>query len=201
MTYVVLDGSGTVTTKNNAKTFADLPEESWYKSAVDFASSHELLAGTSANTFSPNISMNRAMMVTALWSLQSKELPTADKLFDDIPDGARFSESVAWAAERGIVAGYDDGSYKPYAALTREQMILMLYRYAESLDMDVSTDESLDKFADAALVSPWTKDAMEWAVSAGLITGVDVTHLNPCDTATRAQAAVVLQHFVRMIVK
>ncbi|MCM1231826.1 MAG: S-layer homology domain-containing protein [Ruminococcus flavefaciens] len=188
-----LDGSATIKIVDNSKSFADASTH-WGKSAVDFVTSRELFNGTGTNTFEPDTKMNRAMLVTVLHRLE--DTPRGGTpAFGDVSSGAWYTEAVAWASANGIVNGYGEGVFAPAEEVTREQIATILYRYAVAMNIKTPESGSLNKFADGANTSDWAKDAMEWAVGAGLFQGSN-GNINPKDAATRAEVATLLMRFV-----
>lgn len=188
-----LDGSATIKMVDNSKSFAD-SNAHWGKSAVDFVTSRELFNGTSATTFEPDTKMSRAMLVTVLHRLE--DMPAGGvPSFNDVNDGAWYTEAVAWASGKNIVNGYDNGVFGPNDNVTREQIATILYRYAVAMNIATPERGSLYRFADGAAVSDWADDAMEWAVGAGLFQGNN-GNLNPKSPATRAEVATLLMRFV-----
>ena len=121
--------------------------------------------------------------------------PTAAKntSFSDIKPGDWFASAVNWASENNIVTGFADGTFKPGANITREQLAVMLYRYAGQ----PATTGSLTNFTDAASVSGYAQQAMQWATANGIITGNgSATTLDPQGNATRAQAAAMIMRYL-----
>ena len=110
-------------------------------------------------------------------------------------EGSYYAAAVDWAAKNGIVNGVSKTSFDPDAAITREQMAAILYRYAAYWELDVSAEADLSAYADASSVSGYAQAAMQWAVANGVINGTSATTLEPAGTATRAQAATVLVRF------
>lgn len=196
---ISLDGSATIEIVDNSKDFADVAAGSWYEDAVAFASSHELFNGTSATSFSPDTGMSRGMLATVLCNLERGDGSSLSNDFSDVADDAWYANSIAWAAENGIVNGYGDGSVGADDLITREQMAAMLYNYAGMLGIDTSARADLSAYGDAAGVSGWADDVMSWAVAEGLITGMTDDTLAPQGTATRAQVAAMLERFVRNV--
>ena len=181
--------------------FTDVAEGAWYYDAVAYAWENDLMTGTSAATFAPGMTTDRAMLATLLWRLEGS--PSVDYLmdFDDVAKGLWYSEAVRWAASEGVVAGVGDGSsFAPTGAITREQMAVMLYRYAQYKGYDVTGSADLSGYADADSVSSWAQYAVAWAVDAGLISGVGNNTLNPQGSATRAEIATILMRFVEAFV-
>lgn len=194
---IPLSGSATVEIIDNSKDFDDVSAGAWYSDVVDFASSHELFNGTSATTFSPNDAMTRGMLAAVLANLESADVSGMQSAFNDVHDEEWYSESVAWAAENGIVNGYGDGAFGPNDAITREQLAAMLYNYADMLGLDTTARVSLAGYNDQP--SAWATDVMQWAVAEGLITGTSSDTLDPQGTATRAQVAAMLQRFIENV--
>ena len=189
---IPLNGSATVEIVDNSKDFTDVSPESWAADAVDFASAHELLSGTSETTFSPNLTMSRGMLATVLYRLEGSPELDLNDLFLDVSSDAWYAEGVTWAVENGIAGGYGDGQFGPDDNITREQFVVMLWRYAGSPE---AGSQVLD-FVDADQVSSFALEALCWAVENGILHGVGNGVLDPGGTATRAQAAQLLKNFM-----
>ena len=156
---------------------------------------HELFNGTSETTFSPDQSMSRGMLAAVLYRLEGNpELDLTDA-FHDVSGDAWYAEGVAWAAENGIAGGYGDGQFGPNDDITREQFVVMLWRYAGSPQ---AGSQTLD-FTDADQASGYAQEALCWAVEKGILRGVGGGVLDPGGTATRAQAAQLLKNFMENI--
>ena len=179
ITIELTDGA-TIKVVDNSKSFDDVTSDYWGASAIDFATSRELFAGTGENTFSPEDDMTRAM----IWSVLAR-YEGADT------SGASGDEWYAGPQEWAIENGISDGTY-PNTAMTREQFAAMLYRYSGS----PAVEGTVGDYSDADSISSWAKDAMTWAVQEGLIAGMDEDTLNPQGTATRTQVAAILQRFI-----
>ncbi|MDE7220652.1 MAG: S-layer homology domain-containing protein [Oscillospiraceae bacterium] len=189
---IPLSGSATVEIVDNSKDFADVPAGSWAADAVAFASAHELLDGTGEETFSPDQAMSRGMLATVLYRLDGSPEMDAAGTFSDVGSDAWYADGVAWAVESGIADGYGDGQFGPDDSITREQFVVMLWRYAGSPE---TGSQDLD-FADADQVSGYAQAALGWAVEKGILSGVGDGMLDPAGTATRAQAAQLLKNFM-----
>ena len=173
--------------------FTDVNADDWFYDPVVWAYNEGLMTGTSATTFEPNTSTTRAMIVAILNRLEDG--PTADgEIFTDVHDGDWYADAVNWAASAGIVAGFEDGTFRPNAPITREQMAAILYNYAQWKGMDVSSRADLSSYSDQPSV--WAEEVMQWAVAEGLISGTSATTLDPQGYATRAQVASILQRFL-----
>jgi len=184
-----------------ANKFDDVDASLWYHEGIDFVLLAKLFNGTSVSTFEPNANMTRAMIVTVLWRLDKEPTYTATNLFKDISEGTWYTGAVAWAAENDIVDGYDVDSFGPNDATTREQLAVILYRYASYKGYNLTATNNLNAFTDAGDVSAWSLTAMKWAVAEELITGVSATSLDSSGNASRAQVATILMRFVETIVK
>lgn len=183
---LTLSGGETVKLVDNTKTFADVAGSFWGAEAVTFVTSRELFQGTGAATFDPNAPMDRAMIVTVLARLDGVDTTTG---------GAWYEAGAQWAMSNGI----SDGSGLDQN-LTREQLAVMLYRYAQYKGYDVSAGEDANilSYADAFDVSEYAIPAMQWACGAGIIGGKDGL-LDPAGNATRAEVATMLMRFVALL--
>lgn len=177
------------------KVFSDT-QNHWAKSAVEFVTARDLFQGTSETTFSPNADMTRSMVVTVLHRLESTPNTSAANLFSDVPSNTWYTTAVIWANDNGIVKGTGDG-FLPNDPVTREQLATILYRYMMTQNYNTTQRASLSSFSDSSNVSPWAKEAMEWAVSAGLITGKTGGILDPGGNASRAEVATIFERLVR----
>ena len=183
--------------------FLDIPANAWYKSAVNYAVANGLMNGVGAGTFDPNGSMTRAMLVTVLWRYAGQ--PGADGAgFTDVPAGQWYSAAVAWAAENGVVNGVAPGQFAPDGKITREQMAVILFRYANSLGLSTDARGDFSAFADAGKVSGYAADALRWAVASGIIGGSKdgaTLTLNPQGHATRAEVSAILMRYIENVLK
>ena len=155
----------------------------------------------SDTAFAPDVVFSRAMAATVLYRLAEPDAEALDNPFHDVAKDAWYAQSVAWAANVGVVGGYGNETFGPEDSVTREQFVAMLYRFAKSENSNLENHGSLQQFADEDTVSDWAKETMTWAVDAGIINGLSDKTLNPSGTTTRAQAAVMLQRFVEFMVQ
>ena len=186
-TFTMPDSKVTITptfskiedTKPSKNGFNDVTSSAWYADAVQYVTDKGLMNGTDDNQFSPSATTTRAMLMTVL----------ARYAGEDTTGGATWYEkSMEWAKAKGV----SDGT-NPNANITREQLVTMLYRYAGS----PKADGKLDSFSDAASVSTYAADAMQWAVANGIVNGSN-GKLNPQNNATRAEVAAILMRFCQM---
>ena len=175
--------------------FTDVSEDDWFYEPVCYVYSQGLMTGTSVTTFEPNTPLSRAMLVAVLHRLEGSPQASGSD-FTDVADGDWYAQAVNWAASVGVVNGFDDGTFQPNTAITREQLAAILMNYAQYKGQDVSARATLDTYNDATAISSWANDVMSWAVAEGLLTGVTNDQLQPQGNATRAQVAAILQRFL-----
>lgn len=155
-----------------------------------------LFKGMTETTFGPDEEMNRAMFVTVLYRLAGSPAVEPTTRFTDVPAGAFYTEAVAWAVETGVTNGVSAAQFAPAKALSRQELVTMLHRYAASTGADVSGRADLSGYADAASVAPWAADAFAWAVDAELVEGMPGNILSPETIAIRAQVAAILRRWL-----
>lgn len=177
--------------------FTDVSENAWYYDAVKFVYREELFRGVSDTIFNPNGTMKRAMVVTVLYRLAGEPEVTGTNKFTDVKEGYYY-DALLWATQNGIANGMSDTKFAPDAAVTREQMVAFLYRYAQYTKMDLTGAADLGAFVDADKVSPYAQTAMAWAVANGLVKGMGNQTLLPTGTASRAQVAQIIQRMVEL---
>ena len=176
--------------------YQDISRDAWYFEAVSEATDRGLFQGTSETTFEPESTMNRAMLATVIYRMAGSPAGAAKAPFTDVAAADWFADAVAWAYENGVVKGMSATSFAPLQEITREQLAVMLLRYAGLCGYDTSARASLKDFADAAKVSDYAADAMQWAVANGILNGTDGKRLDPAGSATRAQCAAMLVRFL-----
>lgn len=190
---IPLAGSAKLVITENSKPFEDVPATSWAADAAAFVSAHELFHGTAPGQFSPNAPMSRGMLAVVLHNLESNPNQAFTGIFGDVDSGQWYAEGVSWAAANGIVDGYGNGQFGPNNPITREQLAVMLWRYAGRPEPKT---KELD-FTDAGKASGYALEALQWAVEQGIIQGKGNGILDPKGTATRAQAAQMLMNFLK----
>ena len=169
----------------------------WAKSAIESAVAKGLFAGTSPTTFHPDQAMNRAMLVTVLYRMEKE--PAAEgrgKSFADVSAGAYYAKAVAWASDKGVVAGYSETQFGPEDTITREQLAVILNRYATYKGYNTSKTADLAAFQDADQISEWARVPVQWANVMKLLNGRTSTTLAPKGSATRAEVAKILVTFL-----
>ena len=173
--------------------FTDVSTSDWFYGAVKFVYENGLMDGVGDNRFAPNSATTRGMLVTILYRLEGEPAVTGEAGFDDVGD-TWYTDAVIWAAANDIVNGIGDNQFGPENTLTREQLVTMLYRYAQNKGYDVTASADLSGYPDADKIQSWAQEAMTWAVAEGIVEGMD-GNLNPAGSATRAQIATILMRF------
>ena len=203
MDYITSELKGVVSkaqygeTDNRIHTISynDVKAGDWYANAVNYVTLTGLMNGT-GDGFSPNLAINRGMMVTVLYRMAGSPEVTAENPFTDVPADTWYTDAVIWASENGITAGTSETTFSPTNSLTREQLATFFYRFADFENPDpIEITGDLTGFTDAGQVASYATDAMKWAIGEGLISGTTETTLSPKATATRAQVATILMRY------
>lgn len=176
-------------TATNDTGFSDVPADTWYAAGVAYCQETGLMSGVGTDTFDPNGSMTRAMLVTVLHRAAGTPAAGSEARFQDVVSGSWYADAVSWATREGIVSGYGNGRFGTNDPVTREQLAAILWRLAGS-----PTVEMAERFADEDSIAGYAVDAVNWARSNGIINGLDGNRFSPRETATRAQVAVILMN-------
>lgn len=172
--------------------FVDVPAGAYYYDAVLWAAEGGIVTGTDAVHFSPGASCTRAQLVTFLWRAAGSPVVNYAMNFNDVDSGAYYAEAVHWAASEKIIEGTTAETFAPDAAVTRAQVVTMLYRFAKAQGMDTTQGGmAIREFDDFDAVPAYALEAMDWAVNAGVLKG-DNNRLLPQDNCTRAQIVTML---------
>ena len=164
----------------------------WYHEAVDYVLRNGLMNGYSNGTFGPNDNLSRAQFAQILFNKEGRPVVNYLLQYSDVANGAWYTEAIRWATSQGVVGGYGNGNFGPNDNITREQLAVMLWRYAGS---PAATDKELH-FNDADKASGYALAALRWAVENGIINGKGGGILDPQGLATRAQTAQMLKNFL-----
>lgn len=179
-------------------TSISLPK-AWYQEAMDYVNSNSLTKNIPADQFSYDRKLSRAMLAQMLYCLEG-EPTAAGGVFNDVPAGAWYADGVNWAAREKVVNGIDGNTYGPENPITRQDMAVILYRYAQNEDYDVAAKTDLSVFPDRDAVSAYAVEAMQWAVAEGLIKGTAASNgstiLSPKGNTSCAEMATILMRFV-----
>ncbi|WP_339222617.1 S-layer homology domain-containing protein [Paenibacillus sp. FSL H8-0332] len=175
--------------------FTDIAHDDWFYSSVRYVYNKGLFTGTSGTEFSPSGKMSRAMLATVIYRMENKPNVKFANVFSDVQSGRWYSDPVIWANQSKIVNGYDKGKFAPNDAITREQIAVMLHRYAKVKGVDLQAKTSSLSSKDANKISGYAKESITWAVSKGIMKGNTDLTINPSGLATRAEVATMLERF------
>ena len=214
ITVTATDGSGksascTVSVKDE-NPFADVKESSWQYASAKYAYDNGLMAGKGQDNegniiFDPNKAIPREEFVQVLYNASGKPVVSIDNEFPDVKD-AWYKNAVLWAKEKNIANGKGDGNFGVTESISRQDLALMLYKYAalNGYDLTVNAGE-INKYADGSKVSSYAKTAMDWAITKGVMSGkgkkgedISTFRLDPAGTATRAECAAMLKNFMEV---
>ena len=183
--------------------FGDVDDGDWFADAVRFVYENGMMNGVSETSFAPHATTSRSMIVTILYRLEGEPVVDYAMDFTDVAGDAYYAEAVRWAASEGIVGGYGGGLFGAEDAVAREQLAVILYRYAvyKGYDVSIGEDTNILSYADFADLSEYAIPAMQWACGAGIVNGTSESTLTPQGEATRAQVAAMLMRFCESIVQ
>jgi hypothetical protein len=176
-----------------AEKFTDVDTSKWYHEAVDYVLTKGVMEGNSDGTFTPNGTLTRAQLAQILYNAAGKPEVTAENPFTDVPETHWYAKAVIWAAQAGVVEGYGDGKFGPNDKISRQDLAVMLWRYAGE---PAATQTALD-FTDAAQASDYATAALLWASETGIVQG-DNGKLSPKGSATRAEAATMVMRYLEL---
>jgi hypothetical protein len=182
--------------------FSDVFDD-WYTQYVQYVYDHDLMTGIKGtDRFEPNSNITKAQVAQVLYNMEGKPQNEDDSVFEKLSDVYRaewYADAVAWAYSTGVVTGdLVSMKFNPNADVTREQLALMMYRYATHKEYDVTASSDFDGLVNADKVADWSMAGVKWAVGQGLISGIEkdgVKDLAPQGNASRAQMAAILQRF------
>jgi hypothetical protein len=181
--------------------FADVASSDWFYDDVMFVNHNGLMTGTGATTFGPNSQLTRAMIVTILHRIEGIPTPdTGAAAFDDVVDhGAWYHDAVRWAAANGIVTGFGDGRFGPGDNVTRQDLAVILMRYAEFAGHSPPAARASVAWGDDAHIAGYAKEAVDALFRAEVINGRDPGRFDPRGLATRAEVAAMLHRFMKTL--
>lgn len=180
--------------------FSDVSDSAWYKDAVYYVADKGIMSGTGTDTFGPDETLTRAMTAQILYAMEGK--PNIGSInFGDVTYEDWYCDAVAWASAKQIMTGYEEGRFGPDTLVTREQVALILFNYANLHSYDTRASGDLSAFSDRDSISSWAKKAMPWAVGAGILSARDDNLLEPGAPATRAEIAQSLMQFCEHVAK
>ena len=181
--------------------FIDVRRKDWFYQDVKYVVENGLFHGTAPKMFSPNEAMTRGMLVTVLYRLADKPETLTVSSFADVAQEKYYAQAISWAHENGIVGGMTQTSFAPEEKVTREQLAVILYRFAKTQGRGAGEMAELTGFADYSRISGYALEALSWANGAGLVSGRSETELAPQGQATRAEVAAILHRFAENVAK
>lgn len=170
--------------------FTDVTGKDWFFGDVEYVYKSGIMRGTADTVFSPDMTLTRAQMVTMLWRMAGEPSAKAAS-FTDVPTGLWYSDAVAWAASKEIVGGYGDGNFYPDNALTREQAVAILHRYAGGAEVNTYTAMHIS--------SEWARESVSWAADKGLLDSIGTDMMDMTRSASRAEVAAILTRFCQKV--
>ena len=176
--------------------FIDVLENNWFYPDVFYMWQNGLMNGTSETTFDPGGKLTRGMVVTVLWRMEGS--PNVDDLempFSDVPN-TWYYDAVKWAVKNGIVTGYPDDTYCPDNIIYRQDLALIICRYAAFAESELTASREYAVFNDNSEISAYAKDAVETLYKSGIINGKPDNLFDPKGSATRADFAAMLHRFL-----
>lgn len=179
--------------------FEDINKAPWAEEAVHTVIGLNLMEGIGNNKYDPVGPMTRGSLATVFHRLSNK--PAGAKVsFNDVADGKYYTEGVAWAAKVGVVTGFSADAFAPEDAITREQLAVMLARYAKLMGLNTKADSKvLEQFADGDKTGEWAADGVAWCVENGILKGKSNDTLDPAVEVSRAEVAVMLNRFIGLL--
>lgn len=175
--------------------FTDVKKENWFYPAVSYVMNKGLMTGMVNGGFAPSEELSKVQFVVVLYRMEGSPEVSLSANTLSIPENAYYAPAVFWADQTGLLDGFRTASIKPEDQITREEMITMLFRYAQQKGFDTQERADLSQFADAEKVSPSAKEAVSWAVATGMISGEGKDRLlNPQGSASRAVCAAMITH-------
>ena len=179
--------------------FTDVKNDDWFFNSVYYVNMYKLMTGLNETTFGPYENLARAQFAVILHRMNDEPSIEYTNKFPDVANEQWYTDAILWASDIGVVTGYSDtGNFGPGDNINREQMAVMMYRYAQYLGRDTSVRADLSGFTDATNVNDFAKEAMSWAVGSRVITGKDNgTKLDPQGNASRVECATIITRFTK----
>ena len=181
----------------STKRFIDVNPGDWFYDAVNAAARDGIVNGMTENTYEPQLELTRAMFAAMLHRYDGSELSQYKYTFEDVPDNMWYTEDIRWAAEHGIINGYDDKTFAPDDNITREQAVAMMHRYTnfKGIDTSVADNSIITAYSDYDMISDYAIPAFAWARTTGVINGRSESILAPRDNITRAEIAQIFVNY------
>ena len=178
--------------------FNDVKKSDWFYSAVKYVYENNIIKGYTNGNFGPNDKLTRAMIVTILHRMEKEHNVSTNNKFSDV-GSSWYTNAINWASQNKIVMGYGDGTFKPNNNITRQDLMVILYRYAKYKGKDMTANTDISNYKDYNKIDNYAKEAMKWAVSKKILYGNKDGLLNPKGNATRAQVAAIIERYMKNI--
>ncbi|MCP1108633.1 S-layer homology domain-containing protein [Ohessyouella blattaphilus] len=176
--------------------FDDVKVGDWYYAPVKSMFQKGIMTGIDDYTFGSTQNLARAQFAALLYKLEGSPAVAYESRFSDVADGQWYTKPILWAAQNGIVNGYQDGRFGVGDSINREQIATMLYSYSKFKGYDLSQSGDLSGFPDNSNVSAYAKKSLQWAVGVGFISGTN-GKLDPQGSAVRAQCATIMMRYLK----
>ncbi|MBQ7661737.1 MAG: S-layer homology domain-containing protein [Clostridia bacterium] len=182
--------------------FTDLDKNAWYHDGIHFVLDNGIMSGYGKGKFAPDDTTSRAMVAQLLWNMEGKPVVNYAMNYTDVAKDAWYADAIRFATAQGLMSGYGNGKFGPNDAMTREQLVALMYRYAQlkNADVTIGEDTNILSYGDVQTVSEWAIPAMQWACGSGILNGID-GNLVPAGKASRAQVATMIMRFITSIAK
>lgn len=176
--------------------FTDVNKEAWYYDVVEYIYSKGIMTGLNQTTFGPDTMLSRAHFATVLYRMEGEPVITYANIYPDVSNGIWYTDPIVWANQAKVITGYENGIFGVADEITREQLVLILYRYAGYKGYDNSQRSDISTFSDSQKVSGFAKEAMQWAIAQKIITGKDNgKSIDPQGSASRAECGAMIMRF------
>lgn len=177
--------------------FEDVKETDWFYKDVEYVTRRKIMSGTSETQFSPKQETTRAQIITMLWRIDGEpDENSGAGYYTDVKEGSYYEEAAGWAANNRIVTGSGEQKFDPDKPITREELAVILMRYAKFRGKDITKESDLSIYTDKDEISPWAEEALSWAKAYGYISGISESMIGPKGTAIRAEVAVILHRYL-----
>lgn len=180
--------------------FVDVPADHWAAEAIGVMAGLGVVQGVGGNNYDMTGLMTRGTLTTVLYRLSNGKPNNGVTSFLDVNNGAWYAESISWAATRGVVRGYTPETFAPNDTITREQLAVMLARYAQLIGLDTAADPgALAEYTDGSATGSWATEGVAWCLEQGIVQGKGNGRLDPSANVTRAEVALMLQRFIELL--
>ncbi len=175
-------------------------EGNWAYESVKYVFDHKIMTGMTSTLFGPNVVLSRGQFAVVVYRMAGNPPAPAGTPYPDVKATDWYADAASWTNAAAIITGYKDGRFGAADDITREQIAVILYRFANFFGIDTGVQADLSKYPDASRISSWAKAAMEWAVGSGLITGKGGKLLDPTGTAKRVECAAMVTRFMQKFI-